>query len=176
MSDATWFFGGAMTVTRITPEQYAKGGSEHSEQVAVFIWANDQALAGFYPDELNSMFAIPNGGLRNKATAGRLKAEGAKKGVVDIFLPTPRMNFQGDHLRGWYHGLFVEMKPKRVANVRNTDPEFGATPEQREFITTVKRRGYAATVCHGWIEATDVIASYLKLPAGGDKSSVWRGQ
>lgn len=158
------FFGGNVNVTKITPEQYARGGSEHSEQVALFMWANDQALAGIYSEELRSMFAIPNGGLRHKATAGRLKAEGTKEGVSDIFVPVTRMYRTDMHVLT-YHGLFVEMKKARVKNVRNDDPEFGATPEQRKFIALMKSRGYAATVCHGWINASETIMSYLKLPA-----------
>lgn len=31
-------------------------------------------------------FAVPNGGLRNKAVAGKLKAEGVKPGVPDILI------------------------------------------------------------------------------------------
>jgi VRR-NUC domain len=130
---------------RISPEQYAKAGTEHAEQVAVFIWANDEILAGRYVAELASLFAIPNGGLRSKVTAGRLKAEGVKSGVSDLFLPVPRL---------WYHGLFIEMKPLKTGR---------ATDEQVQFIALMKSRGYGATVCRGWIEATQVIQSYLQL-------------
>jgi hypothetical protein len=131
---------------RITPESYAKAGTEHAEQVALFIWANDEIIAGRFVDELKSMFAIPNGGLRNKATAGRLKAEGVKSGVADIFLPV---------VRPGYHGLFIEMKPLKSGR---------ATDEQECFIMIMKSRGYAATICRGWLEASQVVTSYLQLP------------
>lgn len=154
-------------MTMLTPEQYAKAGTEHAEQVALFIWCHQ--VRDEYP-ELQSMFAIPNGGLRNKATAGRLKAEGVKSGVVDLFLPlpityrhSPDPKLTEYHQIRMYYGLWIEMKRKRAQNIRNTDPEFGATPEERAFIALMKQRGYAATVCHGWEEARDVLTSYLKM-------------
>lgn len=127
---------------RITPESYAATGSEHAEQVALFIWANDNKH--IYP-ELTSMFAIPNGGKRDKSVAGRLKAEGVKAGVSDIFLPYPN---------GAYAGLFIEMKPLSKRNLTN---------EQSEFIALMRERQYAATMCRGWIRARDVLIGYLTL-------------
>lgn len=147
---------------RITPEQLAACGTEHGEQSALFCWAND--VREQYPI-LQSMFSIPNGGERGKATAARLKAEGVKSGVSDIFLPVVRQRFEPGLTNLFYHGLFVEMKKLRATNIRNNDPQFGATDDQRAFIKLMHERGYAAVVCHGWLEARDVILSYLKLPA-----------
>lgn len=149
----------------ISPAQYAQAGSEHAEQVALFMWCHE--VRNEYP-ELQSLFAIPNGGLRHKATAGRLKAEGVKDGVSDVMLPLPitYRQFVGiesvQQVRS-FAGLFIEMKKRRAKNIRNDDPEFGATPEQRAFIALMKSRGYSATVCHGWENARDVLLSYLKL-------------
>jgi len=36
------------------------------------------------------IFAIPNGGKRNRIEAAKLKRQGVKPGVPDIFLPAPR--------------------------------------------------------------------------------------
>ena len=72
--------------------------SEHDEQSAIFEWA--ALMQGAYP-ELGLLFAIPNGGKRDKATAGKLKAEGVKAGVPDMCLPVSN---------GKYHGLFIELK------------------------------------------------------------------
>ena len=58
--------------------------SEHLHQKALFEWAD--RMEGAWP-ELRLMYAIPNGGLRTKAQAGKLKAEGVKPGVPDIHLP-----------------------------------------------------------------------------------------
>lgn len=130
----------------ITPEQYAKAGTEHAHQVAVFIWAASQFER--YP-ELRRMFTIPNGGERNKAVAGRLKAEGVKAGVPDILLPIRR---------GPWAGLFIELKrPKSTGKAKGR-----ATDEQSDWITYLHTQGFGAAVCEGWEAARDMIISYLE--------------
>lgn len=71
--------------------------TESEEQQTLFRWAAMQC--GKYP-ELALMFHVPNEGKRSKVVGGRMKAEGLKSGVPDIFLPVPR---------GEYHGLFIEI-------------------------------------------------------------------
>ena len=66
----------------ITPEQLAANPSEHSQQAALFCWAAQHV--GSIP-ELALLFAIPNGGKRDKITGARMRAEGVKPGVPDIF-------------------------------------------------------------------------------------------
>ena len=127
----------------ITPDQLARAETEHAHQTALFCWAAlpDQQRA--YP-ELSLMFAIPNGGERNKIVAGNLKAEGVKAGVLDIFLPVSR---------GGFHGLFIEMK------VKPNKP----TKEQQDFQTAVELQGYATSVCYSWVEAAMRIERYMQL-------------
>lgn len=117
----------------------APHASEHDEQAALFEWA---ALVRSQHPELAMMFAIPNGGQRNPATAGRLKAEGVRAGVPDICLPVAR---------GKFHGLFVEMKvrPNRT------------TALQDEWISSLRHYGYCAIVCYGADEAINAIMAYL---------------
>lgn len=112
---------------------------EEAEQAALFEWAAYQA--GQWP-ELGYLFHIPNGGLRNKATAARLKAAGVKPGVPDLFLPV---------MRGQSAGLFIEMK-------------YGAnkpSPEQQRYIDLLRREGYAVEVCYSCEEAIKIITAYL---------------
>jgi hypothetical protein len=116
--------------------------SEHSEQAALFDWAAWQANLGIEP--LRYMFAIPNGGLRNKATAARLKAEGVKPGVPDICLPWPA---------GGYHGLYIEMK------VGRNKP----TPEQNACLEWLNEAGYLALVANGCDEAKRILVDYLEI-------------
>lgn len=114
--------------------------TESEEQQTLFRWSAMQC--GKYP-ELALMFHVPNEGKRSKAVGGRMKAEGLKSGVPDIFLPVPR---------GEYHGLFVEMKRTRGGTV---------TDCQKIWLHDLTRQGYRAVVCRGWQNAADEILKYL---------------
>jgi hypothetical protein len=127
----------------LTPEYIAKTGSESAHQKALFCWAALPNQQRAYP-ELSLMFAIPNGGERNKIVAGNLKAEGVKAGVLDIFLPVAR---------GGFHGLFVELKVDKNR----------MTPEQITFGAAVALQGYEVATCYSWFEAAQVIQRYLKI-------------
>jgi len=114
--------------------------SEHEEQKALFDWANWEAKK--YP-ELNRLFAIPNGGSRHLLVAKKLKAEGVKAGVPDIFFPLPKKP---------YHGLWIEMKYGKNK----------LTKEQEKWLNFLNERGYKAIVCYSSEEAIDVIRGYIK--------------
>lgn len=126
----------------MTPESLAKAGTERAEQVALFAWA--ALTASQYP-ELRLLFAIPNGGLRNKIVAANLKAEGVRAGVPDMFLPVAR---------GRWHGLFIELKRRTKNHVSS---------EQLKMIVQLQAQGYGAAVCIGWEVARDCILAYLNL-------------
>lgn len=116
---------------------------EHQQQCALIRWAEYQAKTR---PELGLLFAIPNGGQRSKATAGKLKAEGVKAGVPDLFLPVPRT------WRGMaFNGLFVEMKAGRNK----------PTAAQIEWHVMLSQQGYRVAVCYGWEAARDLIVEYL---------------
>lgn len=114
--------------------------SEHEEQAIVIGWANVHMKR--HP-ELRWLFAIPNGARVTIGLAVKLKKEGLKKGVCDLFLPVPR--------NGW-HGLFIEMKAEKGV----------LSAEQKEFIEFAKEQGYKAVVCHGHVEAIDYILDYIQ--------------
>ena len=124
----------------MTPDDLAKSGSEAAHQAALFCYF--QINRNKYPGS-ELLFAIPNGGYRDKITAGRLKATGVKAGVPDICLPVKR---------GLFSGLWIELKKDYKQKV---------SAEQREWIDTLRLQGYAALVCVGWIEAKEVIECYL---------------
>lgn len=113
---------------------------EHQAQAALFRWAELQRRR---LPELNLLFAIPNGGFRNKATAGRLKAEGVKAGVPDICLPVAR---------GEFHGLFIEMKAGRNK----------PTQSQVAWHYHLSQQGYRVAVCYGFEPAIELIEGYLR--------------
>lgn len=131
----------------LTPEAYAKAGTEHAHQVALFIWASQPETVARFP-LLRLMHAIPNGGDRAPAVAARMKAEGVKAGVSDIFLPVARHGV---------HGLYVELKrPKSEGK-----PAGIPSAAQLQWIDDVKAQGYGACVCIGWQAARDVLIQYL---------------
>ena len=115
--------------------------SEHKEQCALMQW---WALAckGFgLPEAL--LFAIPNGGHRHIAVAAKMKAEGVRAGVPDLFLAVPK---------GAYTGLFIELKKVKGGVVSDS---------QREALMLLSARGYAVAVCRGWRAASRYLEQYL---------------
>jgi len=123
------------------PEDLAKPGTEHAHQVALFCWMSQQFDK--WP-ELKWAYAIPNGGERNAAVAGRLRAEGVKSGVSDICLPFSKRTF---------HGFYIEMKkPGKLKTESANQKEFGA------FVTT---QGYLYACFDSWEKARDAISWYM---------------
>src|ERR1017187_9201799 len=122
------------------PEQLAKSGSEWGEQAAIFCWSKQNEEK--YP-ELKYLFAMPSGGLRDKITAGRMKAAGTKVGIPDIFLPVKR---------GGYSGLWIELK-----KVKGKTAAGKPTKEQLEWICFLQSQGFGAMVCVGYIQAKDAL-------------------
>ena len=114
--------------------------TEEAEQAAVFEWAT--LMQPQFP-ELSLLFHIPNGGWRAPATAAKLKAQGVKPGVPDLFLPVAR---------GGFHGLWIEMKRRSGGKV---------SPNQRDWIMELTYQHYRAEVCQGAEEACDLIYKYL---------------
>ncbi len=116
--------------------------SESDEQICLFEWA--EVMQGQIP-ELRLLFHIPNGGYRNKVTAARMKAEGVKAGVPDLFLPVARKGA---------HGLFIEMKKRKGGKVRE---------EQYVWGKALQFEGYQFNVCFGADEARRTICEYLEI-------------
>lgn len=117
---------------------------ESQEQTALFEWAS--LMRGRLPG-IELMYHCPNGGSRNPAEAARLKAQGVKPGVPDIFLPVPR---------GCFHGLYIELKA----------PGGRLSQAQADYIAALRANGYAAGVCVGWRKAAEVIEKYYESEEG----------
>ena len=130
----------------ISPAELAKSDTEHAHQRAFFCAL--QPHLHTHP-QLRWMHAIPNGGSRDAATAGRLKAEGVRAGVWDAFLPVAKDN---------WHGLYLEFKKPSRRSERNG----GLSPVQHEFGLFVHSQGYKTAVVYTWQEALKDTLNYLK--------------
>lgn len=120
--------------------------AEHLAQRAVVRWCHYQSVASPY-HAAKRILAIPNGGWRAKSTAQRLKDEGVRSGVPDLFLPVVRRSVGGT----WSAGLWIEMKAS------------GGRPsaEQRAEVEQLNADGYLAVVCYGSSQAITTIQKYL---------------
>jgi hypothetical protein len=145
--------------------------TEHDEQVALIQWA--KANEGKYP-ALKMLFAIPSGQLRPYSTridehgqkvryspiGQKLRAEGVKSGVPDLFLGTGAIFVKslddGFQKVIFYNGLFIEMKSEKGRTTKNQDA----------WIEALREQGYKVEVCHGFDEARQVICDYLGIEEG----------
>ena len=89
-------------------------------------------------------YAVPNGGWRNKITAAKLKASGVRAGVPDLVIAEPRKGC---------HGLYIELKRAKGGRL---------SERQKEWLASLKSRGYRAEVCAGAEAAWELVKDYLK--------------
>lgn len=135
-------FKGATAITKFRVGKKRKSRHIESQyQKAVIQWA--RYLEPQYP-EIKWLHAIPNGGKRNPKEAARLKAEGVKPGVMDLFLPVAR---------GGYFGMYIEMK----------GPDGQLSVDQAQFQLHTFENGYYAIVCNDPQKAIKAIRWYLDL-------------
>lgn len=95
-----------------------------------------------YPRQSQVLFAVPNGGYRNIATARKLKAEGVTPGVSDLILLVPKHG---------YHGLCIEMKHGKGRQ----------SPKQVAWEKAVKKQGYHYVVVRSFAGFCQLIKDYL---------------
>ena len=110
--------------------------SEHFEQREVVRWFR-QTYKGV------RIFAIPNGGIRSRATAGKLKAEGVSAGVPDLFVPA------------W--GLWIEMKRQKGGVV---------SAEQKDWMNYLQSVNHACIVGKGAEAAKAAISDFHEINEG----------
>lgn len=131
---------------------------EYDAQVRFFVLVD--WLAELYPEragELEDVWATSNGGKRPRGEAGRMRAAGQRKGVLDIECMVPM---------GPCHGLFIEMK-SAVGR---------PTTEQAARIARLNDRGYLALVARSWQEAGQMLCGYLGMvwPTNAEGNVEWR--
>lgn len=87
-------------------------------------------------------FHVPNGGMRNKAEGGKLKAQGAKKGVPDNFIIVPSKKHPDSK------GTVIELKRIKGGTV---------SPDQKLWIESLEEEGWIVFVAKGCGQAIDII-------------------
>jgi hypothetical protein len=114
--------------------------TEEEDQIALVKWFDLWA-----PTDLKGrLFAVPNGGMRNKVVAAKLKAGGVRAGVPDLMLLTPRHG---------YAGLVIEMKREKGSTL---------SKEQAEWLNWLSDQNFLTVICKGFQPAQDTIISYLR--------------
>lgn len=109
---------------------------EHDLQKRCVSWFKYQ-----YPHLFRLFFSVPNGGSRNKAEAGRLKAEGMNPGVADLILLVPNY---------YYHSLNIEMK----AGSKQSE-------DQKIYEAFCQKAGNQYVVCKSFEQFKSIIEDYL---------------
>ena len=116
-----------------------KEPSESQEQCAFFDWCkrHSKEYRG-----LEKIYAIPNGGERDKANGHRMKLEGLRAGVPDMCLPVAC---------GRYHSLYIEMKVRSGGRI---------SEKQQTWIAALREEGHKVAVCKGFKDARAVVMDY----------------
>lgn len=129
--------------------------SEHAEQCAVIDWWAHACKSYGLPQF--ALIAIPNGAVlagdarRRAMQMHRLKAEGLRAGVPDLFLAKP-IPYPGKLAAGCLiPGLWIEMKRK---------PNKPST-EQETVILYLRQRSYHVVITWSADEAIKAIKAYL---------------
>lgn len=111
---------------------------EHRTQCACVRW-----FALQWPQYEGLLFAVPNGGHRDKVTAAMMKAEGVVPGVADLLLLVPSQGL---------HGLAIEMKTEKGRQ----------SPEQKQWQKKAEQQGYRYAVCRSLDDFMATVNDYLK--------------
>lgn len=126
-----------------SPNVHLKVPTEHREQANLIRSLQTHTSTLLW----ENVYAVPNGGKRGKAEAGKFKAEGVNDGVPDLVLDVPR---------GPFHGFRCEMKRQ------------DATPShwkknQREWAARLIANGYLSVLGLGSADAFPQFLAYWNL-------------
>lgn len=111
--------------------------NESKLQIACVKWFDLQ-----YPHLKYNLFAIPNEGARTPANGARMKAQGRRAGVADMFFAMYGKGF---------HGMFIEFKADKGKQNEN----------QKAFEKAVTTTGYKYEVVRSFDEFKSLIEDYL---------------
>lgn len=127
------------------PTKSNKREAEGEEQAQLL-----KEFRALHPDVGPLLIHIPNGGSRKNAFEGwRLKEQGVRAGVSDLFFPVAR---------GGFFGLWIEFKAAPPNDAAPSD-------SQLEWLDLMRGQGYSAHLCLGVAAALKVLTDYMSLPA-----------
>ena len=115
---------------------------EHRLQCACVQWFRTQ-----HPKFNHNLFAVPNGGRRDKVTGAKLKAEGVLAGVADLIL----LKSNAD-----YRSLLIEMK---TGSGKQSEV-------QGRWQKAIEKDGYKYVLCRSLEDFMREINAYLKEVQG----------
>lgn len=126
--------------------------TEHQEQAAVIAWWA-HACKGYGLPEF-ALMAIPNAAKRSYALAARMRKEGLRAGIPDLFLaarPKKYWGSGGPADYDYFPGLWIEMKRKPNKPDAN----------QQAVLLYLRQRGYHCVVAWSAEEAIRAVKAYL---------------
>jgi len=126
--------------------------TEHQIQSAIVEWAYNTLTKESYRVS-DYLIKIPNEGKRSYQYASKMKREGLKKGVSDLFLAYPKsatLNETGAFC--FFGGMFIEVKSRKGK----------LTEEQAQFITFMSGK-YICAVINSVDEGIQTIKDYLGM-------------
>lgn len=127
--------------------------SESAIQCAIVEWANATRMPEWGNKKIGDfLFAIPNGGNRSITEAVRLKKEGVKKGVSDLFMAFP-VKERRDRIDVNFHGLWIEVKSRKGI----------ISKEQAYWLALMEELKYEQYVVKSVDEGIQAIKDYLGM-------------
>lgn len=118
--------------------------SEHQIQCSIVEWANHTKIPANNCNIGDFLLAIPNGRKRHISEAIKLKKEGVKKGVCDMFFAYPSYPFSG---------LWMEIKSKSGK----------LSDDQLKWIELMTAVGFMAVVFNTVDDGIKEIKNYLGI-------------
>jgi hypothetical protein len=127
---------------------YQRRDEHHKFQVALI--EHLKLHEHLYP-ELKLIHANPMGEERPKAAGARVKAQGGKKGIPDLFLPVAK-RINECNVWCFFHGLFIEIK---------ADPRDKLSKDQLWWKERLEEQGYCYYVATNLQDTLRYIVEYL---------------
>lgn len=111
--------------------------NEHRLQTSCVAWYRYR-----FPKMRHNLFAIPNGGRRDRLTGAKLKEEGVLAGVADLILLKSNR---------FYGALLIEMKTSKGRQSEN----------QKQWQSLITKDGYKYVICRNIDDFQREVINYL---------------